>query len=253
MAADEPNVRATAGQADARARFVEVFRWLLVAVLLLDLIAGLITLPHASSLADLQRELRAGHVRSLTFVDGNSLRAMQLVRGGLAVSDNGEMVVWRTGTVSYKSAPMDLGTDFGTPAGNDDTSAALRKRIVAVADEAHVPVRSNSDQELLGHWRLTVILVYLILLVTLIQGRQPRRATKWATFWLFLLPLNAGMFLTLLREAPWSRRAREMPEPLPHKLQRVNGEARTTGGHAFMFTLVAGAVVQALAKLVARL
>jgi len=148
---------------------------------------------------------------------------------------------------------MELGSDFGSPAGNNDTPAALRKRITAVADRAGVPVRLNSDQALLGRWRQAVLLVYLVLLVTLIRAGQPRRAAKWATFWLLYLPLNAGMILTLLREAPWSPRARKLPEPLPHKLQKVQGpEGRTTGGHAFLLVLVTTAVVKALGALVAR-
>jgi hypothetical protein len=61
------------------------------------------------------------------------------------------------------------------------------------------------------------------------------------------------MILTLVREPPWSRRARELPEPLPHKLQRVRGhEVRTTGGHAFLFVVFATAVVQGLEALFAR-
>jgi hypothetical protein len=229
---------------------VEVIRWLLVAVLLLDLVVGLITLPRASSLAELRRDLRAGNVRSIAFAGADPVRGTRLVLDRDLVGVTQDAVVWRTGTVTYKSAPMDLGSDFGAPAGGNDTPAALRKRITAVVGEARVPVRSNTDQALLGHWRLTVILVYLILLVTLIRAGQPRRATKWATFWLLSLPLNIGLILTLVREAPWSRRARELPEPLPHKLEEH--DHRTTGGHAFLFTVVATAVVQALEVLVAR-
>jgi hypothetical protein len=97
---------------------------------------------------------------------------------------------------------------------------------------------------------VALAVVFMILLATLIMGGQPRRATKWASFWLLLLPLNAGMILTLIREAPWSRRARELPEPLPHKLQPA--DERTTGGRAFLLVLLACALVQGLAALVAR-
>jgi hypothetical protein len=183
MAVEEPNVRAEPGPTDGRARLVEVIRWLFLAALVLDLVGGLITLPRASSLSELQRDLGARQVRSLAFDDGNSLGSVRLVREGSVLGSSRDGVVWRTGTLSYKSAPMDLGSDFGSPAKPVETKDQLRERITAVAGQADVPIRSKADQDLFGRWSLVVILVYLVVLVTLIWGEQPRRTTKWATFW----------------------------------------------------------------------
>jgi hypothetical protein len=233
---------------------VEAVRWLLLAALLLDLVVGLITLPRDSPVTELQRDLRAGQVRSIAFAGTDPVRGTYLVldRDSLGLGQNA--IVWRTGTLSYKSARLELGSDvFGGPAGDSDTEPALRQRITTAANAAGVPIKRSLDQELLGRWRQTTILVYLILLVTLIRAGQPRRATKWATFWLLLLPLSAGMILTLAREAPWSRRARELPEPLPHKLQVAQGpDERLTGGRAFLLLVVAGAVVKGVVALAER-
>jgi len=79
---------------------VAVIGWVFLAALLPDLVAGLITLPRASSLPDLQRDLRVGHVRSLAFVDGGSVGAIRLSLDGDLLGVDDGAVVWRTGTVS---------------------------------------------------------------------------------------------------------------------------------------------------------
>ena len=61
-----------------------------------------------------------------------------------------------------------------------------------------------------------------------VLGRQPRRATRWATFWRVLLPLNTGARSIVLREAPWNPVTEAEPEPLPHG--KAHHDPRPTGG-----------------------
>jgi hypothetical protein len=70
---------------------------------------------------------------------------------------------------------------------------------------------------------------WLIMLFVLITGPQPRRATKWATAWIFTLPGGLGLLWALTREAPWAKEASELPEPAPGP-----GGGRWTGGWAFI-------------------
>jgi hypothetical protein len=237
-------VRATPEYTGGWARAVDVIRWMLVAVLTLDLLAGLVAMPRTSSLAGLRQDLQAGRVRSVTFVEGTELRAMRLVRGGLIRDRSTSIVLWRTGALTYRTAPMDAAGD-GSGTGQDDTTAAVRTRVAAEAHSAGVPVRSDPGVDLLLRWPQTAFLVFLVVLLTMLRAGQPRRATRWATFWLLLLPLNAGLILTLVREAPWSSRARAMPEPLPHRMEP--NDRRTTGGHALLLMLIASALVSTLA------
>lgn len=67
-------------------------------------------------------------------------------------------------------------------------------------------------------------------------GGQPRLATRWATFWLLLTPMNIGMVRTLVREAPWSAKMRAWPEPPPHRW--MPQDQRLTGGRAFVLMLL---------------
>jgi len=213
---------------DGAARALDVVRWLLVGALLVDLVLGLVTVPRQADLGELQRDLAAGRVESLSVVTPSDLRSTRVLAGWPPPSDNETSVLWRVGSLGYRNA--DLPGD-ATPDQLPD--------VVAEADST-IPDAVGHDLPL--RWPGLGAAVLLILLLTLAAGRQTRRATRWACFWIALMPLSAGLFWLLLREAPWSRAARVLPVPAPHRFQP--GDTRLTGGHALGWLVLACLVGQ---------
>lgn len=166
MAVQAPSVVAPPEYTDGWARVVEVIRWLLVAVLVADVVAGVLPQPGESR---------------------------------------------------------------------------LRSEISRVAGPRGVPVYSGGHDLLLRFPQIGSG-IFLLLLVVLLLGGQPRRATRWATFWLLLTPMNLGMLRTLVREAPWSGAMRAWPEPPPHRMMPI--DARMTDGSAFVMMLLSYIPVQ---------
>jgi hypothetical protein len=231
--------RATPEYTDGYARIVEVVRWLLVAVLVVDCVIGLIVRPHPSTLADLRHDLATGSARSVSFDDSGALPAASVDGVRLGDSENESWSVrWRTGLVSYRSADLhrDAGSGEFKPAvavQNRQITEAARKNGVAV----HWPAT-----DLLLRWPHVGFPVLLLLVIVLLLGGQTRLATRWATFWLLLTPLHIGMLRTLVQEAPWSPAARASPEPLPHRKQP--DDRRLSGGPAFLVMLLTYVAVQ---------
>jgi hypothetical protein len=223
---------------DGYARFVEVGRWLLVAVLLVDTVIGLIVRPHPSTLADLRHDLATGSARSVSFDDDANLTATSVDGIHLGDSENESSVRWRTGLVSYRSA--DLHRDAAS--GEFKPALAVQNRQITEAARQHgVPVHLSAT-DLLLRWPDVGFQVLLLLVIVLLLGGQTRLATRWATFWLLLTPLHIGMLRTLVQEAPWSPAARASPEPLPHRKQPE--DSRLSGGPAFLVMLLTFVAVQ---------
>jgi hypothetical protein len=72
--------------------------------------------------------------------------------------------------------------------------------------------------------------VFGVLLVCLVVGPQPRRLTKWGTFWVLLAPAGLGAVWLLAREAPWDRNLQQLPEPPPRWRGDIGGGIRRHGG-----------------------
>lgn len=88
-------------------------------------------------------------------------------------------------------------------------------------------------------------LVLLVLLVALVVGPQPRRATTWGWAWLLLLlPAGLGALLLLTREAPWSRSTTAEPAPADRH-DRAPG-VRTSGGTLFVLLLALALLLSGL-------
>ncbi|MFI7586113.1 hypothetical protein ACIB24_03445 [Spongisporangium articulatum] len=89
------------------------------------------------------------------------------------------------------------------------------------------------DTSVLAGWRVpmwlqaVVVVVQLLVLMLIIGGPEPWRATRWAWFWLFLLPPGGFLFLLLSGPTPL------IPAP------RDPGR-RLRGGWAFVICLLAG-------------
>jgi hypothetical protein len=236
MAVQAPNARGAPDYTDGWSRVVDVIRWLLVAVLVVDVAAGLVAQPRESFLHDLHHELTAGTVRSVTFVEHDDLRFLILSTGRFRSDEIGPAVLWRVGPVDYRIANLRNGSPFLLSGGDSQPGEdQLRRQISRVAGEHGVPVHSGG-RDLLLRFPQTGSAVCLLLLVVLLFGGQPRLATRWATFWLLLTPMNIGMVRTLVREAPWSAEMRAWPEPPPHRW--MPHDQRLTGGRAFILMLL---------------
>ena len=102
-------------------------------------------------------------------------------------------------------------------------------------------------------WPLSVVLFAAFFLLVL--GPQPRRRTKWATFWYLAIPLGVGLAWIVARDAPWSEQMNAVPEPAPRQQGEIRpGLVRTGGGRAFgvvwVVSIVIGTAVYALLSFV---
>ena len=79
------------------------------------------------------------------------------------------------------------------------------------------------------------VLASLLALILLVRGRQPALATKWAWFWLGLVPpLCLGVLVWLAVEVPWSRRTRPSVRARPARPRLSGGYALAVAAVAFM-------------------
>jgi hypothetical protein len=108
-----------------------------------------------------------------------------------------------------------------------DEQSVVRRVIRDQAANDPPTIRTNASVEWLSQ---AMGITFLALLVVLITGWQPRRSTKWAAFWLLLLPGGLGMLWILVREAPWSRQMAALPEPATG----LWSPGRWTGGWTFI-------------------
>jgi hypothetical protein len=148
-----------------------------------------------------------------------------------------------TGGTYYGTGPgteSEAGGPDAAAAGQDDTQTAVRQAIQRRAQALGVPVSTGSPRTprlLAGLAQLAAVLLVLVL----IGAPQPRRATKWAWFWLMLVPGGLTQLAWLAVEAPWSERANRRPEPRPHGDQPA--DARLTGGRSFLLSGILGLVL----------
>lgn len=172
--------------------------------------------------------------------------------GGPEVWDNGsvdQVVRWKVVGSGWRSAV--LSADLGS--GGDSTGLQLgvgrdAEVIRSRAQAAGVPVSTGGGGP--AHTLVTLAsLTGLVLALVLIGGPQPRRATKWAWFWLVLVPGGVGALAWLALESPWSSGANRRPEPLPHGRQPQ--DTRLTGGRAFVIAAALGLVVSGLGTVAA--
>jgi hypothetical protein len=233
MTAPAPTMRAAPVYTDGWARIVNVLRWFLVAALVLDAAAGLLAQPRRSVLTDLHSDLAAGKVRSIAFVDHDEVRYFRLTSGVFRSGDDGPVVLWRVGAVDYRVAHLGYGSTFIQDNGNDSQPSAsrLRAQVEGAARAQHVPIQTGLPDLLLRFPQVGLV-AFLLLLLVMLRGGQPRLATRWATFWLLLSPMNIGMLRILIREAPWSPEMRAWPEPPPHRW--MPDDRRLTGGGGFV-------------------
>jgi hypothetical protein len=93
----------------------------------------------------------------------------------------------------------------------------------------------------------------LVGLVVLIFGPQPRRRTKWGTFWMLGIPAGVGLVWWVLTDSPWSATTDALPEPAPRQRGPVLGVVDRRGGGVMFFIAIALSVVVGFAWLILRL
>jgi hypothetical protein len=87
------------------------------------------------------------------------------------------------------------------------------------------------------------LLLLVGLVLALVGGPQPRRLTKWGTFWVLLIPGGLGVAWWLCCDAPWNRNLQRLPEPLPRWRGDVGGFVQRHGGWTGFAALVVCSLV----------
>lgn len=211
------------------------FGWALLACWTVLLACAFIVGERASTLAQLEAQVAAGDVRTVR------------LSGGLSSTGQGFSVVevhWRHGIRAYTTKVIEAGPrQAGREAANDGVTALINEDLGARLEDMQPGIRVDRVARPTGPfadafgWHLTgwivwaLVIEYLCTLGLLIWGPEPRRATRWAWFWLIsaAAPLTAIAFLIL--GGPTSR--------LPAR----DTTTRLTGGWAF---LLAGAIAAVL-------
>jgi hypothetical protein len=242
-----------------------LLRWILIA-LVGSVVLGWLTLtPRSASAYDFVADLEQGNVERYEIGPPQD----HVVFRGFGPGESSEqLVVWCTGPLTCHSVPEielfayadeeyyadgrpaqdeDLVGDGEIAAGEDfagpnESLAVTRLMARHSGDSRPKPGDTNPWS---GALSVGWTAAWLVMLFVLITGPQPRRATKWAVAWVSLLPGGLGLIWALTREAPWSRRAADLPEPPPGPLP-----GRWTGGWAFLAVLFVSQVVAELPSMV---
>jgi hypothetical protein len=198
--------------------------WLLLVACVGLLLTGLVEGERPSTYGELRQAVAAGDVDEV------------VVTGGMAGGYRGRQGVtvhWREGIFRHQARVVEQHPQRGT------------------ATRAGVPVVYSVEDDLTGvaverrphdfphytvvyGWRLpqwtsvATFVVALTGLLLLIGGPQPRRATRWAWFWLMSLAPPVGFLAFLLLSGVLS------PRP------RAGLGRRLTGGWAFLLSVVVG-------------
>lgn len=202
-------------------------RWALLAAAVVMLVVAVATGDRSGSLADLESDLAAGNVDTVT-----------VVGTGLADGSTGyarQEVHWRDGLVERRAEVWHVTPGESPQTDGEPVSRTEIGRTLADEHPGLTVLRREGPEahsELAG-WRLTgwaAVGAFVLLgaaLSLLINGPQPWRATRWAWFWLLWTPAGFVAFLLLAGPLPLV--------PGPRRPGR-----RLTGGWAFLLSLVLG-------------
>ena len=216
----------------------QVARWVLLGAYVVATLVALAAQPLDRTTEDLWADLDAGRVEAVSVnCPGDTFAGVRISFG---TNPGNSYVCWDDGSWPMDQAQL---SDGQRPVVNALEAAARRH-----GHEITVSTDALALQSGAAAARGVGALLTLIAIVVLVTGPQPRRLTKWATFWVIvLLPLSAGAIWWLLREAPWSRRANAVPEPEPGAAGVMVGEHwRQGGGRAFLVCLLIAVLVDAV-------
>jgi len=201
-------------------RLVAVAR-VVAALVVVAAFAHWFTQPVERSLGDLLRGLEAGEVTRVVLGPATE----EGMVGSFA-----QRVEWETsGRDGYSSYMVST-----LPGEQVDEDSLI---VQAVADSPGAVALERRAEYYMGPsgilWNPLGI-AHLAVLLVLIAGPQPRRATKWAWFWLSFLPLGWVAFLLLEPVPVWARTPSHPPE------------RRFTGGWVWISAILAQGVFASL-------
>jgi hypothetical protein len=208
-------------------------------VLLGGLLGAALGAAVPSSLPVLSEDLASGRVAEIVFAQSSDFAPPTLRTG-----DPHPVVRWKIVGSGWRVASAGEGQISPDPSQTVGSVDAVENDIRHQAEAAGVPVSLSGPRP--PRLLIPIALVgQLVLVLVLIGSPQPRYATKWAWFWILLLPGGLGHLAWISVEAPWSSRANRRPEPLPHS--RQSDDRRLTGGRALVISAVVGVLVSVLA------
>jgi hypothetical protein len=192
-------------------------------LLLVGFVLGAVQLaarPVQKSVGELEAALTSGQVRTLT---------IERPPNGVQVGGDFRVEWTGAGRPGYASYQYSSGAS-GTVA---DEGAIILAAAQSSPSPVAVEVRHESlvPSGVIWGWFGIAVLTTIGLLIA---GPQPRRATKWAWFWLAVSITPLWLVFLVLEPVPmWS----DQPRPVARR--------RLTGGWAFLLSLVLGSVVAA--------
>jgi hypothetical protein len=99
-------------------------------------------------------------------------------------------------------------------------------------------------------WPLVVLEVGGV--IVLLGSAQPRRRTKWGTFWMLGIPAGVGLTWWVLTDSPWSAATDALPAPAARQRGPVPGVGDRRGGGTMFMLAFALSLVVALGVLAVR-
>lgn len=220
-------------------------RGLLLALAVVGTLGSLASTPLPSDLPSLVAHAQRGDVRVVQVRVADESPGLSLHLGS---GSQGPAVLWLDRLGVRHEARLQGLPATGATAGEPDVLAT-----VLAAAPRDAPPRVVETGTLLRERADGVgSLVLLVLLVGLVVGPQPRRATKWGWAWLLLLlPVGLGALLLLTREAPWSRSTTAEAAPADRH-DRAPG-VRTSGGTVLVLLVALGLLLSGLGAVAGRL
>jgi len=218
----------------AWSKYARAFAWVLLGSWLVLTALAVSTSPGEATLDELESAVASGELDTIR------------VAGGLPTGPGHHgfanlRIGWRDGLIRHEvvvreASPVDAearDTDL------DVVPAGLVERIKVEHPDLHVertsydyptgPVLEVFGRESTGPIAWGGLVLMLSTLALLIAGPEPRRATRWAWFWLLGLAPPLGMLGFLVLGAPTVK----LVEPGP-------GSRRLTGGWAFLLAVLLG-------------
>ena len=151
---------------------------------------------------------------------------------GDSTAEARRQVCWvnRSG-LSYVADLRELADEWRIALGDQrpDLAATVTATVEAAAPGTVVSRSQGWTWGVHSFARSAGLIVLLGLVIALVRGPQPRRLTKWGTFWVLLIP-GLGAVWWLKGDAPWNRDLQRLPEPLPRWRGDVGGYVQRHGG-----------------------
>ncbi len=227
--------------------------------------------PSRASEAAFGAALRSGDVSSWEIEDQTGTRYGLEVAPGFSVNvttyaSSSSTVIWsdsrgrlyRTSVGGLQSLPdpdAPEGANLTDPSNDiywsNGYQVDVGQTLEATARSAGVPAPSwgLGPASYLG---LPLAVLEVGAVIALLASAQPRRRTKWGTFWMLGIPAGVGLTWWVLTDSPWSAATDALPAPEPRQRGPVPGVADRRGGGTMVLIAFALSLVVSLGLLVVR-